>query len=119
MAAYVAGDVTVTVTSLERIGPKKKLSIGTMAVAGAGPTYPTAGIPLPAISAFGFLQQMDSLKVFGNNARTVSYLFQYNKSAHKLLVYEEEGTAAGGPLLEADTSEAPAAVTLDYEAVGF
>jgi hypothetical protein len=117
MAAYVAGDVTVTVTKRLKLG-KTKRHYGTMAIAGGGPTYPTAGIPLPAITSFGFNSFIDSLVVYGNNARTVSYMFAYNKSAHKLLAYEEEGTAAGGPLLECDTSEAPAAITLDWVAEG-
>lgn len=118
MAAYVSGDVTVVVTKMRRLG-KAKLHIGTMAIAGGGPTYPTAGIPLPSISAFGFVQQMDSLKIFGNNARTVDYKWSYNKAAHKLMGYEDDNPTTNAAFLEIASGAAPAAITLDWEAIGW
>lgn len=117
MAAFVAGDVVVVVTRQTRTGRLKKHQ-GTMTL-GGGPTYNTAGIPLPPIGAFGFVMFMDNLQIVGNNAQTSDYLYRYNKAAHKLLCYEEEAAAAGGPLLECDTAEAPAARILDWTADGW
>jgi hypothetical protein len=62
---------------------------------------------------------MDMLNIFGNNARTTDYVYRWNKSAQKLLLYEEEAAAAGGPLLECDVAEAPPARTLDFSAIGW
>ncbi len=118
MGALTAADVTVVVTETTRVG-KKKLLHGTIAFGDGSKTYPTAGVPLPAISSFGLLQQLDVLMIFGINELTTDYVYRYNKSAHKLLMYEEEATAAGGPLLECDTSEAPAARTLNFFAIGW
>jgi hypothetical protein len=118
MAAIGAANITIVVTDMSRHG-KKKRHQGTMTFGDGSLTYSTAGLPLPAPSAFGFLQQMDELQIIGNNARTSDYQYRYNKSAHKLLCYEEEAAAAGGPLLECDTSEAPAARVLDWVAWGW
>lgn len=118
MAAIASSDLTVTVTEITRIG-KKKMVRGTVAFGDGALTYSTAGIPLPAITSFGFIRQMDTLNLFGINARTTDYMTKYNKSAHKVQLFEEEGTAAGGPLLECDTSEAPPARTYDFVATGW
>jgi hypothetical protein len=114
MAAFVAGDVVVSITEMIRIGKKKK-HFGTMTL-GGGPTYPTSGIPLPPVANFGFVSQIDSLHVFGVNALTAEYQYRYSKAAHKLLVYENAATT--GPFPEADIAEAPAARVLNWEAWG-
>ena len=117
MAAIAASDVTVVVTERWWAGPKLH-SRGTIAFGNGTLTYPTAGIPLPAKEKFGFSRAIESLQLTGQNARTVDYVTKWVKSTHALQLFEEEGTAAGGPLLEADTSEAPAAATYDFVAFG-
>lgn len=118
MPALGAGDVTITVT--ERwIAGGKRWSRGTLAFGDGALTYPTAGVPLPAVSAFGFVRNMDSLELYGINERTTDYATRYGPANRTLLLYEEEAAAAGGPLLECDTSEAPAARTYSFLASGW
>ena len=62
---------------------------------------------------------MASLELHGLNGLTTDYMTRYDPDNNKLLLYEEEATAAGGPLLEADTAEAPAARTYSFVATGW
>lgn len=118
MPALVAANVTVTV--LERwITAKKRWVRGTIAFGDGALTYPTAGVPLPAIGQFGFVRNMDTFGVFGLNERTTDYRVVYGPANSTLLMYEEEAAAAGGPLLECDTAEAPAARTYSFIASGW
>lgn len=120
MPALVATDVTVTIQS-QVISNRKRYVMGTIAFGDGALTYPTAGVPLPANSAFGMIRDIDVLLIDGqtSTAPTSAYLVRYNKADHKLQLFEEEAVAAGGPLLEADTSEAPAAITYNFMAVGW
>jgi hypothetical protein len=118
MAALVAADIT-TVISDRRIVGKRKVVRGTIAFGDGSKTYPTAGVPLPALSVFGFQRQMDAFDIYGVNERTTEYQLRFGPASRTLLMYEEEGVAAGGPLLECDTSEAPAARTYNFVAVGW
>ena len=118
MAALASSDVTVTITQRWREGKKRKTR-GTLAFGDGSKTYPTAGVPLPAIASFGMQRQLDSLVIFGVNERTSDYVLRYGPANRTLLMYEEEAVAAGGPLLECDTSEAPAARTYSFEASGW
>jgi hypothetical protein len=120
MAAFAATDVIVAVTRQNKIGKMRK-SYGTLTFGDGSLTYPTAGVPLPAIGQFGFVSYMDSLEVFGNNARTSDFVYRYNKSANKLLMYCSHDTAGATalPLDEVANTYAPAARTLDFEAEGW
>jgi hypothetical protein len=118
MAALTAADIT-TVISDRRIVGKRKVVRGTIAFGDGALTYPTAGVPLPALSVFGFIRSMDRFEVFGVNERTSDYSVKYGPANRTLLMYEEEAAAAGGPLLECDTSEAPAARTYSFVAEGW
>lgn len=115
-ADLTATSWTVVITSRVKMGQRWVVT-GTMALADTN-EYPTGGIPMPAKGLFGFEHVMDAFVIFGNNAKTTDYLYRYDKANHKLFVYEEEGTAAGGPLLEADNAEVPGARTLDFVAIG-
>lgn len=117
MAAFVASDVTVAITKRWIAGGLIH-AIGTLTFGDGALTYPTAGIPLPARASFGFGRAIHAFQVFGVNERTTDYMVRYGPAAHTLLLYEEEGVAAGGPLLEADTAEAPAARTYSWYAIG-
>lgn len=118
MPALAASDVTVVVTE-RTIEGKKRRSRGTITFGDGALTYPTAGIPLPAIGIFGFVRQMDTLELFSVNERTTDYHTRFGPANRTLLLYEEEAAAAGGPLLECDTAEAPAARTYGFIATGW
>lgn len=92
---------------------------GTIAFGNGVDTYVTTGIPMPAIGAFGFKTTMRTFEIFGIGGNTSDYLIRYNPATHRLLLYEEEAAAAGGPLLEADAAEAPAARTYTFLAQGW
>lgn len=120
MGALAKTDLTVVVTE-KWINGRKKHVRGTLAIAGTN-TYPDGGIPMPDLEKFGFVRQLDVFAVFGVNATAgtvADYMVRYDKANHKLLMFEEEGTAAGGPLLECDTSEVPGARTYNFEAIGW
>lgn len=120
MAALTAASWTVTIEDRCIVGYRRKV-VATLALAGTD-TYPDNGIPLPTIDKLGFVRNCDSIHVFGvdQTAGTVAdYQYRYNKANHKLMLYEEEAAAAGGPLLECDTAEVPGARTINVEMWGW
>jgi hypothetical protein len=120
MAALTAASWTLTILNRYRTSNMKHV-IGTLALAGTD-TYPDGGIPLPTKDKFGFVRGVHSLTIFGVDATagTVSdYAARYDKTNHKLFLYEEEAAAAGGPLLECDTAEVPGARTYNFHATGW
>jgi hypothetical protein len=119
MAALTAASWTAVVTSRWIAGGKKHTQ-GTLALAGTD-TYPDGGIPLPVIGVFG-MERDCNLVIYGVDpaAGTVSdYMPRYDKTNHKLFLFEEEAAAAGGPLLEADTAEVPGPRTYNFHAFGW
>lgn len=119
MVALAAGDVTIAVTKKKRGGSGLKIHFGTLTFGDEALTYPTAGIPLPTYASFEFIRNIEDIQITGVNGLTTDYHTQYDKANNKLLLYEEEAVAAGGPLLEADTSEAPAARIYNFIAWGW
>jgi hypothetical protein len=120
MTALTAASWTVTITE-SWIAQKKRWVQGTLLLAGTD-TYPDNGIPMPAIGVLGFVRNLDGITLFGVDAAAgtvADYMPRYDKVNHKLFLFEEEATAAGGPLLEADTSEVPGARTYNYLAWGW
>lgn len=118
MPALTANDITVTVDQRWISGVKRHVK-GRITFGDGSLTYPTGGIPLPAKDKFGFVRQIDDITITGVNGLTTDYVASYDRANHKLQLFEEESTAAGGPLPEADTAEAPAARTYYFEAVGW
>ena len=120
MAALTAASWSLTVSE-KRISGGKRHVYGTLALAGTD-TYPDGGVPLPTKDKFGFVRQIDTLHLFGVDATagtTSDYMTRYDKTNHKLFLYEEEAVAAGGPLLECDTAEVPGARTYNFHAIGW
>lgn len=120
MAALTAASWTVAILSECIIGYRRKV-VGTLTLAGTD-TYPDNGIPLPTIDKLGMRRHLDSIQLFGvdpTRGTVADYVTKYDKANHKLFLYEEEGTAAGGPLLEADTAEVPGPRIWDFEAWGW
>ena len=120
MAALTAASWTLATTKRWRSGGGKIREVtGTLVLAGTD-TYPDNGIPLPAKAQFGVSTVLDfEITGVDPTAGTVAdYLPVYDRTNHKLFLYEEEATAAGGPLLECDTAEVPGARTYDFHLVG-
>lgn len=117
MASLTAASWTTSVTERWREG-NKKYARGTLLLAGTD-TYPTGGVPMPANGAFGFDRQTNDVRLIGQSGGTTQYLTNYDPTNRKMLFYEEESVAAGGPLLECDTAEVPGARTYHFIAVGW
>lgn len=117
MAALTAASWTVTISDRKIQNGYKRVR-GTLALAGTD-TYPTGGVPMPTFGNMGFSRNVDEIRLIGQAAATTQYLTEYDKTNNKMLFYEEEATAAGGPLLEADAAEVPGPRTWDFEAQGW
>lgn len=117
MAALDANDITVVIQR-RAISGTTRVVRGTLAIA-ATDTYPTGGIPMPINAKFGMQRQLDILQITGSAGNTTEYIYRYDRANRKLAMYEEEAVAAGGPLLECDTSEAPGARTVNFLAMGW
>jgi len=119
MAALTAASWTVVITDNVIAGTPPRRSVsGTLALA-ATDTYPTGGIPLPAVAALGLYRNLQELRLTGHLTATTAYKLVVDYVNHKLQVYEEEAAAAGGPLLEADAAEVPGPRTFNFVATGW
>ena len=94
MTALASTDVTVTMNARDRdIGHKgldKFMGIASIVFGDGALTYPTGGVPLPAIGNFGLQRQVDIGIIeppYGDG-----YVYKYDRTNHKILIY----TAAGG-----------------------
>jgi hypothetical protein len=120
MAAILAANVTIVISEVRLMGRKRRVQ-GTLAFGDGALTYSTAGIPMPAISSFGFYREMNELKIFGVNARTTEYLPSWVKATNTLQLWVSHDTAGVTtlPMDEAPAAAAPAARTYDFEAWGW
>lgn len=117
MAAFASTDVTVVV--VERWWEGIKLhSRGTIAFGDGALTYATGGVALPAIAKFGMRRGIDVLDIVGLNGLTTDYVTRYDKTNHKLQLFQDNTNYAGGTLRETPTSETPAARTYQFYAIG-
>jgi hypothetical protein len=100
MAEITSADVTVTVNASDRdiAGPGafKNLTVAQLVFGDGALTYPTGGIPLPAIGAFGLNKGIDMALV----APAINgFVYKYDKTNHKMLIYTQGvvtgATAAG------------------------
>lgn len=119
MANLGASHFAVSITD-ESIMGKKRFVFGTLTLTGGSDVYTTAGVALPAIANFGMKRQLDGLILFGGaGTETTKYISSYDKVNHKLQLFEEEASAAGGPPPECDTSEAPGTRVWYFLAIGW
>ncbi|MDD4339211.1 MAG: hypothetical protein PHV00_05975 [Syntrophales bacterium] len=110
MAAITSSDVTVTVNAGDRLigggGAFKNLTLATIAFGDATLTYPTGGVPLPAIGAFGLHKGIDAAILIPPSGD--GYVYKYDKTNHKIQIYTQGiktgstsvSTAANGALVE-------------------
>ena len=101
MADFAATDVTVTaLTPLDQERLRSGwLSFPTLSFGGGAQTYPAGGIPLPAIGKLGnFKTAIRGGMVFDQPID--GFVYKYDKTNHKLLIYYGNYDAADGPLIE-------------------
>lgn len=102
MAAIASTDVTVTVNAGDREmaggGAFKNLTLATVAFGDGSLTYPTGGVPLPAIGAFGLRAGIDAALVIPPAGD--GYVYKYDKANHKLLIYAQ-GVRTGSTAADA------------------
>ena len=114
MTDLAASDITVAITKPFRESHKKRNHV-TIAFGDAALTYPSSGIPMPAIAQFGMIRNLDAL-VFIN--ATDGFHYKYDPTNHTLWRYAYDYDAgADGAAIELAT--APAAVTLTAIAEGW
>lgn len=94
MADLGSSDVTVTAlrSKMERVG-RLRMQFLTIAFGDGAKTYPTGGIPLPAIGKFGMNQYLEELQLFDPGT---GYLYRYDKNNHKLKILQALGGTPGG-----------------------
>lgn len=119
MAALTAASWTVVITHKRR-GNRTKVHEGTMAIPGTD-TYPAAGIPLPAFGKFGFVRDLRTLVLWGDNVQATQYLASVDKANNKLKLYVSHDTAGVTtlPMDEEDTAGVPGARTWNFRAEGW
>lgn len=119
MTALASTDVTVTVVEELRGGPKKKRNRVTIAFGNGTLTYPSGGVPMPAIGKFGMVTVLNGL-TFLDDANANGFHYKFDATNRKIRVYQgDNDNAADAPLIELTTAATPAAATLVCEAVGW
>lgn len=91
MAAIESTDVTVTVSIRDRdiahgrMG--KNLTLADITFGDGSLTYPSGGVPLPAIGNFGFQRQVDFGAV--ESDPDDGFVYKYDRSNHKLKIFTQ------------------------------
>ena len=101
------------------ISDRKRYSVGTLLTNNT--TYAAGGLALPSKESFGFVRQMDSLVIFGEDtASTTQYVLQWDKSANKLQFYVSHDTAGITALpMDEEGADATGTRTYNYIASGW
>jgi hypothetical protein len=96
MGDMVATDVTVTLDPREAdfFAMATKVTFPTIAFgASSGKAYPTGGIPMPAMGAFGMKKEIK--RIFVSPRAADGIIWKYDKVNHKLMAYVVGGTVTG------------------------
>jgi hypothetical protein len=119
MAALASTDVTVVISD-KKVIRTKRIVTGTIAFGDGALTYPTGGVPLPAVGILGLVRNVDSFEIDGSNVVATEYLLRYDKTNHKLAMYLYDGASAGKATFEqAANTYTPAARTYNFTAIGW
>lgn len=97
MADLTASDVTVALQHRLITGePKRRQATATISFGDGAKTYPAAGVPLPAVSAFGFVRSLDRLTLV-DPANANGLLYKYDAANRKVRIYNPtQQTGAAG-----------------------
>lgn len=117
MAALTANSWTVVITE-RHIHQKERVVHGTMEIPAAD-TYPTGGIPLPAIAKFGMVGVLRSLSLQGHDSLTDSFVVSFDRTNHKLQLYGDPAAAAADSLDEVPNTDVPGPRTWSFTARGW
>jgi hypothetical protein len=97
MGAMASTDVTVTVNQQDRncagVDAPKNVVIATIAFGDGSLTYPTNGIPLPAIGNFGLHKGIDFMAIQGKLG--AGYEYNYDATNHSIEIWNA-GTELSG-----------------------
>jgi hypothetical protein len=114
MTALASTDVTVTVSVRNRDimpGAPKLAQIASIVFGNGSLTYPTGGIPLPAMGVFGFKKLIE----FGAIEQPVNgFFYKFDRTNHKMLIYAQ-GVRTGSTTAGDVSSGALAENSLDAE----
>jgi len=119
MTALAASDVTYTVVDQSiSAGSGNKSNSFDVAFGDGALTYPTGGVPM-AKAKFGTPNVIKKLN-FSEPSATDGYLYKYDLSTEKLLMYYAElSSGTDAALIEVANTVAPAATTLRVDVDGW
>lgn len=88
MPALTANDVTVELIPQDRdfLGLGKRISFPVVTFGNGSLTYPTNGVPLPDIGAFGMNKAIK--RVFIQDPPTSGYVYKYDPTNHSIRIYQ-------------------------------
>ena len=120
MPVILASDITVTVTS-RTINGRKKRNEGTLEFGNGVDTMPPDGLPRPTLASFGFIRQLDELRLRQRDGSTPLSV-TYQAVDNKILFAEDEESGESDGTLQAGSAgaaEVPLKTTLDFIAIGW
>jgi hypothetical protein len=118
MVALASTDVTLTVNEQTRQTNQKRNRV-TVAFGNGTLTYPSGGVPMPAIGNFGMTEAINGMLFLEPNAAN-GFVYKYDISENKIRIYQgDNNNVADAPLIELTTAATPAATTLVTEVVGW
>ena len=119
MPVILQSDITVTINQRTVHGRKKRVE-GTLEFGNGVDTMPPDGLPMPELSAFGFLRIMDEFRLYQRDGSTPLKI-AYQEVDNKIVFAEEEvdtlldGTIQFGT---ASAIETPLKMTVNFVAIG-
>lgn len=91
MAAITAADVAVAVSPQNRdiagAAAFKNMTLASLTFGNGSLTYPTGGVPLPAISAFGLHKAIEFAAIEQPPAN--GFVYKYDKTNHKIKIFTQ------------------------------
>ena len=124
MTAIASTDVTITLAAqnVDVFPGQKRVSLPTIAFGNGTLTYPTGGVPLPAIGKFGMKRELQRL--FLQQPSANGFFYKYDAANHKIKIFTQgvttgstaATTCANGALAE-NSAAAETAVRLSGTAI--
>lgn len=87
MAALVAGDVTVTTSTVRIAGGRREVEV-TVAFGDGTDTYPSGGVPMPTRESWGMIERLTDFNITEGDA-ALGNIYKYDKANNKIRIYEQ------------------------------